>query len=189
VKALVIYESMYGNTREIAEAIAAGLGESTTVHLVPTVEALDALTENPDLVVIGGPTHAHGMSRTSTRRAAITDGNKPGKTLRVDPHADGPGIRDLLDSIKTLDAHAAAFDTRIQMPAWFSGRAAKGIARELRRRGAVVVTPPKSFFVTKETHLVAGETDRARQWGAQLADMCRAYEVTNIRYGKTPRRS
>jgi hypothetical protein len=173
VKALVIYESMYGNTREIAEAIAAGIGESAQVRLVPTVEALDALTENPDLVVMGGPTHAHGMSRAGTRRAAIADANKPGTALPVDPHADGPGIRDLLESIKTLDARAAAFDTRVPMPAWLSGRAAKGIARELQRRGALVVATSESFLVTKENCLVAGEADRARQWGAQLADKSR----------------
>jgi len=183
VKALVIYESMYGNTREIAEAIAAGIGESADVHLVPTVEALDALTENPDLVVIGGPTHAHGMSRVRTRQAAIADANKPGRELRVDPHASGLGVRDLLKSIKTLDAHAGAFDTRISMPAWLSGSAAKGIGRELRRRGARVVAAPESFLVTKETSLVAGETDRARLWGAQLAEKSRAYEVEHTRDG------
>jgi flavodoxin-like protein len=184
MKALVIYESMYGNTREIAEAIAAGIGESADVHLVPTVEALDALTENPDLVVMGGPTHGHGMSRARTRQTAIADGNKPGSNVRVDPHADGPGIRDLLESIKTLDAHAAAFDTRTRMPAWLSGRAAKGIARALERRGARMVAAPESFFVNKDTSLVAGETDRARRWGAQLTENSRALAVNAIRNGE-----
>jgi hypothetical protein len=183
MKALVIYESMYGNTREIAEAIAAGIGVTADVQLVTTTEALDALTENPGLVVMGGPTHGHGMSRVSTRQAAITDGDKAGSWLRVEPHADGPGVRDVLESIKTLDAHAAAFDTRIRMPAWLSGRAAKGIDRELRRRGARIVTAPESFFVTKQTRLVAGETDRARHWGEQLAEMYRAYGVSNAPNG------
>jgi hypothetical protein len=185
MNALVIYESMYGNTREIAEAIAAGIGDSADVHLVPTTEALDALTTNPDLVVMGGPTHGHGMSRVSTRRAAIETGMKPDSELRVEPHAEGPGIRDVLGSIKTLDAHAAAFDTRIPMPAWLSGRAAKGIDRELRRHGARIVTAPESFLVTKETQLVAGEAERAREWGVHLAELCRAYEVTNIRHDMT----
>ena len=185
MKALVIYESMYGDTREIAEAIAAGIGESADVRLVPTVEALDALTENPDLIVMGGPTHVHGMSRPKTRQSAIADGNKPGSKLSVDPNAHGPGIRDILESIKTLDAHAAAFDTRMQVPASLSGRAAKGIARALKRCGARMVTAPESFFVTKDTALVAGETDRARRWGAQLTDKSRAFEVNTIRNGKT----
>ena len=189
MKALVIYESMYGNTREIAEAIAAGIGESAAVHIVPTLEALDALTESPDLVVIGGPTHVHGMSRPTTRKAAIADASKPGSTLRVDPHAHGPGVRDLFESIKTLDAQAAAFDTRIPKPAWLSGRAAKGIARALKRCGARMVTAPESFFVNKDTSLVAGETDRARRWGAHVAEKSRALEVGTIRDGKTRYRS
>jgi hypothetical protein len=184
MKALVIYESMYGNTRQIAEAIAAGLGESADVHLVPTREALDALTENPDLVVMGGPTHAHGMTRSSTRRAAIADGTRPAGTPPVDPHADGPGVRDLLDSIKTLDAFAAAFDTRVAVRSWLSGRASKGIARGLKRRGARLVSKPESFLVTKQTRLITGEPERALLWGSQLADQCRAYEVTHARYEK-----
>ena len=184
MKALVIYESMYGNTREIAEAIAAGIGQSADVHLVPTVEADDALTENPDLVVMGGPTHVHGMSRASTRRAAVADASKPGRELRVDPHAEGPGLRDLLGSIKKLDAHAAAFDTRIETAGWLSGHASKGIARRLERRGARLIAAPESFLVTKDNHLVVGEVDRARQWGAALADKYRAYGVTTIRGGR-----
>ena len=123
MKALVVCESMYGNTRKIAEAIATGVGELADVHLVPTAEALDALTDRPDLVVMGGPTHVHGMSRAKTRRAAIADGRKPGSELQVDPQAEGLGIRDILESIKNLDARAAAFDTRLPVSAWISGRA------------------------------------------------------------------
>ena len=70
-------------------------------------------------------------------------------------------------------------------PAWLSGRAAKGIARALGRRGARMVTAPESFFVNKDTRLVAGETDRARRWGAQLTDKSRALEVSTIRNGDT----
>jgi flavodoxin len=64
MKALVVYESMFGNTEEIAHAIADGLGESVEVQLA---EVADAPVEpNPDvaLIVVGGPTHAFSMSRT-----------------------------------------------------------------------------------------------------------------------------
>jgi len=169
VKTLVVYESMYGNTRSIAEAIATGLRVAGDVQLVPVAEADDALTENPDLVVLGGPTHAHGMSRLSTREAAVTDAHKRGRDLTVEPFAEGPGVRDLLESIGTLDASAAAFDTRLRGPGWLFGRASKGIARGLRRRGCSLIADPQSFFVTKDNRLVTGETDRARQWGANLA--------------------
>jgi hypothetical protein len=174
---LVIYESMYGNTRSIAEAIADGLRETADVRLVPVAEAQEALIENPALVVLGGPTHAHSMSRASTRQAAIADGAKPERELPVDPHAEGSGVRDLLDSIGTLDARAAAFDTRLRAPAWLTGRASKGIARGLRRRGCSLVTGPESFLVTKDNRLVEGETERAREWGSRLVGATRANEA------------
>jgi hypothetical protein len=178
VKALVIYESMYGNTRQIAEAIADGLSGSADVHLAPTVEAQAALGGAPDLVVIGGPTHAHGMTRPTTRQAAISDGEKAGSDLQVDPHAHGPGVRELLDSLGNLSMSAAAFDTRMPAPAWLSGRASKGIARALRRAGARLVAKPESFLVTKENRLVDGEVERARRWGANLAQLGSAMSHT-----------
>ncbi len=58
---VVIYESLYGNTKAIAEAIAAGLQDGGDVILRSTLEEIDVA--NADLIVIGGPTHAHGMSR------------------------------------------------------------------------------------------------------------------------------
>ena len=67
MKALVVYESMYGNTRSVAEAIVEGLCETAEPRLVPVSEAKAAVHEGADLLVVGGPTHAHGMSRPSTR--------------------------------------------------------------------------------------------------------------------------
>jgi hypothetical protein len=168
MKALVVYESMYGNTHEIAEAIAEGLGEVADVRLVPVSEATEALVDKPDLVVVGGPTHVHGMSRAGTRKAAIADADKPGRDLTVDPGADGPGVRDFLDSIGALHAKAAAFDTRLRARAWLTGRASKGIARGLRQRGCSLVAGPESFLVTKDNVVVTGEAERARQWGTSL---------------------
>ena len=55
------------------------------------------------------------------------------------------------------------------MPAALTGRASKGVGRELRHHGFELVTEPESFIVTKENHLVAEEGDRARTWGARLA--------------------
>jgi hypothetical protein len=167
MNALVIYESMYGNTRAIAEAIVDGLRDAGDMRLVPVTAAEDAMTEPRDLLVVGGPTHVHGMSRPSTRQAAIADGTK-NDNLSVEPHADGPGIRDFLASAHGLHGRAAAFDTRVKAPAWLTGRAAKGIARGLKRRGFSLVADPESFLVTKDNRLVDGEADRARLWGASL---------------------
>ena len=184
MKALVVYESMYGNTHVIAEAIADGLGETADVRLAPVSEAEAALIDNPELVVMGGPTHAHGMSRAATRQAAVEDAKKPERGLTIEPQADGPGVRDVLRQVGTLDASAAAFDTRIKIPAWIAGRASKGIARELRRRGARLIAKPESFLVTKDNQLVDGEVERARAWGARLSREMGAREAVREARGE-----
>ena len=62
MRTLVVYESMFGNTRAIAEAVAAGLTEAAEVVLVPVREVTPAHVHSADLIVVGGPTHAHGLS-------------------------------------------------------------------------------------------------------------------------------
>ena len=64
---------------------------------MPVHEADPALLEGIDLVVIGGPTHAHGMSRPTTREGAVTAAEKPGSDLVLDPNAEGPGFREWFD--------------------------------------------------------------------------------------------
>lgn len=119
--------------------------------------------------MIGGPTHVRGMSRPSTRKAAAEAANKPGSTLSAEPNAQTPGVREWLSALGRANVQAAVFDTRIKMPAVLSGRASRGIARELRRHGVTMLTKPESFFVTKGNQLVPGEEERARAWGQQLA--------------------
>lgn len=167
MKALVVYESMYGNTHSIADAIASGLRHEAEVVVAPLHDADAALEGGADVLVVGGPTHAHGMTRPSTRKAAIDTADKSG--LTVDPDADGPGVREWLDTLGTLDMPAAAFDTRIGVPPAISGRASKSIARKLREHGCSLLAEPESFLVTKETHLEPDEEAHARRWGATLA--------------------
>jgi hypothetical protein len=92
MKILVVYESMYGNTHLVADAIAKGIREvESDVTVLPVDEAdADALA-GTGLLVIGGPTHAHGMTRPSTRNAAVQAARKPGSDLELDPDAEGPG--------------------------------------------------------------------------------------------------
>jgi flavodoxin len=168
MRAVVIYESMYGNTHLIADAVADGLRPHGDVVVVPVLEAGDALSVPADLVVVGGPTHAHGMSRANTRKGAATAAEKPGAELELDPDAEGPGLRDWFETLGELQTNAAAFDTRFDLPAAFTGRASKGISRKLQRHRAMVIAEPCSFFVTKDNHLEPDEQDRAREWGEQL---------------------
>jgi menaquinone-dependent protoporphyrinogen IX oxidase len=169
MKAVVIYESMYGNTHVIANAIGEGFRAHGEAVVVPVDEAGAELVGSADVVVIGGPTHAHGMSRAVTRKSAADAAAKPGSDLVLDPDADDQGLREWFESAAQIVTTAAAFDTRVSLPAAVSGRAAKGIARNLRRHGATLIAEPESFFVTKENHLEPDEETRARAWGAQLA--------------------
>lgn len=166
MKAVVVYESMYGNTHQIADAIGRGLASRGEVVVVPVAEAAPALVESADLLVIGGPTHAHGMSRTGTRKAAVDQA----KDNPIDPSASGPGLREWLEAIPPAAASAAAFDTRAGVaPAVLTGRASKGIAKQLHQHGFGQVVEPESFLVDKDNHLQPGEEERARHWGERLA--------------------
>ena len=128
------------------------------------------LLAGADLTVVGGPTHVHGMSRESTRKAAVDAAQKPGSDLTVDPDAEGSGLRDWFKSVDHLSQNAAAFDTRMDAPAVVTGRASKGIAKQLRAHGSSVIVEPESFLVTKENHLLDEEESHARAWGVRLAE-------------------
>ena len=171
MKALVVYESMYGNTHLIASAIADGLREHADTTVVAVYEVDASLVSSADVIVVGGPTHAHGMSRPVTRDNAVAAAEKPDAELVLDgdPDAYGLGLREWFASLSEISARAAAFDTRADMPAAFTGRASKGIARKLRHLGADLIDEPQSFFVTKANHLEPDEEARAREWGGRLA--------------------
>lgn len=169
MKALVIYESMYGNTAEIAGAIGAGLqagGVETTVAPVDDVQP--AMASEAELLVVGGPTHAHGMTRPATREQAIRDG----KNTYDDP-TSGAGLRDWMDDLPDGHDHlGAAFDTRLHGPKALTGSAAKGIDQRLAQHGFRPAAEPGSFLVTKQSTLVLGEADRARAWAREIAERC-----------------
>lgn len=170
MRALVVYESMFGNTRSIAEAIAAGLRSIYQVELMAVGDVAPADLRAVDLVVAGGPTHVHGMSRPTTRAGALRQAEVPGSGLRLEPGATGSGLRELLETAGGLSADAAAFDTRVATSPLLSGRASRSIARALSRAGCRVVAPPESFLVAKRgAVLLPGEEARARGWGSELA--------------------
>ncbi len=170
MRAVVVYESMFGNTHMIADRVAEGLRSGFDVTVVPAAELTPGVTASADLVVVGGPTHAHGMARPATRRAAAESARKD-PALSLDPSAGGDGVRDRLDTMSPARGAgaAAAFDTRMRGPAVLTGQACRGIARRLRRRGFHLVARPESFFVDGHNHLLGGEEDRAVAWGAALA--------------------
>lgn len=164
MKALVVYESLWGNTEHVARSIAAGLGEHLDVTVVEVTEAPLAIPADVDLTVVGGPTHAFSLSRPQTRKDAFGQGATQG--------SEDTGVREWLGQLHA-DAHAgpvATFDTRVDKVRRLPGSAAKKAARLARRDGFDPAADPESFYVTDTPGpLVAGELDRARHWGAQLA--------------------
>ena len=168
MKAVVIYESMYGNTHRIANAIAEGLRRYGEALVVPVDEAQPPLIESADVVIVGGPTHAHGMSRVGTRKGAVVAAEKPDSGLVLDSEGNALGLREWFASLGQIATNAAAFDTRFNYSAALTGRASKGIARRLRHHGATLISDPKSFYVTKDNDLEPDQEARARNWGAQL---------------------
>jgi Flavodoxin len=169
MRIVVVYESSYGNTHLIADAIGEGISTSHDVEVVPVAGASQELVDGADLLVVGGPTHVHGMSRDRTRAAAVDAAHKPASQLIVDPDAEGPGLRAWFESLIPATTKAAAFDTRVDAPVLITGRASTGISRQLRRHGFREIAEPMSFLVTKTNRLAPGQEDIARQWGSQLA--------------------
>ena len=173
--ALVVYESMYGNTHAIAQAIAEGLRPAGDVRVVPVRDAGVELVAWADFVIVGGPTHAHGMTRSNSRRSAREAATKPDSPLTLEPEADGPGVRDWLDALGSgRDTRAAAFDTRVKGPPLITGRASSGIAKGLRGHGFRLVADAESYLVDTHNQLIPGEQERARRWGASLAELVTA---------------
>lgn len=169
MRALVVYESMYGNTHAVADRIGAGLESTCQVAVVPVWSVSPESVEAADLVVVGGPTHVHGMSSSFSRRAAQEAAQKPGSDLTMDATAVDNGLREWLEQLAAANGRqAAAFDTRVKGPTALTGHASSGIARRLRRRGFRVVAAPESFLVDKENRLLPGELERAEGWGTAL---------------------
>jgi len=168
MRVVVVYESMYGNTRVIAEAIA-GAFNPAEVAVLPVAHADPDALKGAGLLVVGAPTHAFGMSRAKTRQAAADAARKPGSGLALEPAALGRGVREWLDSLSLVGGTAAAFDTRIRVP-FPSGHASRGIGQAAappRLR-----TPDKAAKASsspRTTCSAPARADRARRWGEQLA--------------------
>lgn len=160
---VVVYESMFGNTRAIAEAIAHGLEGAGPVE-VHEVSDVGMLPDDLDLLVVGAPTHAFSMSKPGTRADAASK-----------PH-DGPivsrgiGLREWIETLPAADhdVSVATFDTRVRHPR-LPGSAAKAAAKALKAHGYRVIADPETFDVHGMTGpLYPGETERASTWGATL---------------------
>jgi flavodoxin len=146
MESFIVFDSQYGNTEQIARAVAEVFGEAGQVHIVRADRASALHLSEADLLAVGGPTQRHGLS---------------------------PALAQLLENIPggVLNGVAAvAFDTRLRYPAWLSGSAAAKIGKALERAGCTLVAEPTSFFVTgSEGPLEQGEYERAVDWARMVA--------------------
>jgi len=147
---LVVYESGFGNTAKVAEAIAAGLDARAVMAKDTPAESLRGLK----LIVVGSPTQGGTMT-----------------TYLQQYCKDMP--KGLLEG-----ASVATFDTRLlesqqkiglQMLMRVIGYAAPKIAAQLKAKGGKLVGEPVGFIVGgKEGPLQSGELERAQAWGTSL---------------------
>jgi hypothetical protein len=181
MKAVIIYESMFGNTHAVADAIAAGVRTEGEATVVAAADAGKTDLGDVDLLVVGGPTHVHGLPWLFSRKSAVREADTSHGRLHVEPGAaDEYGLRTALEDLPPGghggpggDGHghpaAAAFDTRRSGPALFTGSASRTIAKRLRKRGYESAATPASFLVDGKENLLDGEIDRAVAWGKELA--------------------
>lgn len=160
MRAVVVVESSFGNTRSVADAVARGLGDAEVVDVRSADTRIGA---GVDLLVVGGPTHAFGMSRPGTRADAVRQG--------ASGSAEAPGIREWLSRLEAAPGvPVATFDTRVTKVRHLPGSAARAAAKVLRRRGFTQAAATESFYVDDtQGPLVGGELERAEAWGATLA--------------------
>src|SRR5215204_1687443 len=92
MRARVVYESMFGNTQAIAQAVADGLAERMSVDVEEVGSAATDVAGDVDLLVVGGPTHAFGMSRERTRESAAVQA--AGEVVSA-----GEGLREWLGAV------------------------------------------------------------------------------------------
>jgi hypothetical protein len=167
MRALVVYESSFGNTGLIARTVWQGLADHVPDAALTRVdEAPKRLPSTVELLVVGGPTQAFGMSRPSTRADA---------QAKAGMLATGPttGMREWLHQLDPpgRPVYAATFDTRIHSP-HVPGSAAAGAWRLLAKGGFDITAEAESFWVTGiKGPLREGELDRAYEWGVSLSGL------------------
>lgn len=172
----IVYESMFGNTHAVAEAIAEGIRDADPggrVSVTSVAQAKAGEVGEAGLLIVGGPTHLRGMTSGMSRRKGLEAEEKAardkGAGFAPEPGAGGPGVRDWFGALpKASPGHrGASFDTRAGFK--FAGGAAQGIARRLRRHGYDLIAKPEGFIIEgTEGPLRDGEKARARAWGASL---------------------
>jgi hypothetical protein len=157
MEAIVVYESVWGNTAAVARAIAEGLG----AQAFPTDEVPAEALASADLIVAGAPVFGFNLPTEDVRRGIARDGGDG-----PPPDLSHPSLRSWLDALPGGRGRSAAFETRI----WWSPRGATGtIEKKLEKAGYPPVRKADKFVVADKTGpLREGELERAHRWGTEL---------------------
>ena len=159
MRAVVVYESLWGNTAAIARAIAEGIGEGAVA--LSTSEATPERVEGATLVVAGAPVLAFSLPTDEMRESIRKQPQGP------PPDLSSPSLRSWLDALPSGSGRGAAFETRIR---WSPGGATKTILAGLARAGYRTEGPGERFIVAgRQGPLKEGEVERAKAWGKSLA--------------------
>ena len=162
MKAVVVYESLWGNTAAVAHAIAEGLGSEA--QALSTAEATGEALTGVDLIVAGSPVLGFKLPTEQMRRGA---GSNPGGRPPRPADLSHPSMRSWLDGLPAGHGRSAAFDTQVRGP---FGKAAPTIAEALEKAGYARLADPAGFVVKgKFGPMRKGELERARRWGGELA--------------------
>jgi len=161
MKAVVVYESLWGNTAAIARAIAEGIGPDA--RPLTTDEATPDAVAQAELIVVGAPVIAFGLASEGTREhIAESEHDAP-----TPPDLSHPAMKDWLQALPAGQAPAASFEARVR---WSPRGATGAIDAGLKRAGYRTIAKGGKFVVTgKYGPLRDGELERARAWGAELA--------------------
>jgi hypothetical protein len=163
MQALVVYESMFGNTRQLAAAVADGMADGADVIIWDVADAPAEIPDGVEMVVVGGPTHAFSMSRHSTRVTAAQRGGADQDVPR--------GVREWLEGLPAPKPGCtfAAFDTRVEMPL-LPGAASHSATRIAKKAGFTVLEPMSFLVQGYKGPLVKGQLEHARDWGHGLTE-------------------
>lgn len=172
MRAVVIYESMFGDNQQVARAIAAGLSESgVDAQTIEVGTAGQSVSSDVDLLVVGSPNHAWSMPRPSSREDAAKQADGP-------IVSQGIGVREWLDRAQLAPGvRTAAFDTRGSHPKAVVrfDHASSSIEKGLRKLGGDRLVEAEHFRVADmKGPLEPGEEERAHAWGRTLAGLLTA---------------
>lgn len=168
----IVFESMFGNTEAVAQAVARGVRDhGAEVTIVRTGATGDHALLGCDLLVLAAPTHALSLSRPASRADAVARG--------ADPASATTGVREWMAGLSTRRVHTAApvvavFDTRARIARHWPGSAARSTARTMRAHGFTVVERASFFVEDVKGPLLSGELERAEAWGRLLATKVRS---------------